>query len=301
MEKKEIKRALVISGGGAKGAWGGGLLQCLIEEKDYDWDMYFGTSTGSLLITLTALQEMEKLKSAYTSVSNKNIFSVNPFTKKGKINWLNAIWRTVRKKNSLGEANGLYKQIQRMFTEKEYNMLINMKRPLYPCATDYYSQSAKYVCNLNVDYETYCKFTLASASVPVAFDYVEVGDYLLLDGGVTQHIPIQKAIDEGADEIDVIVFRPEKIEYDGWQPNGWFDALLRTTTIQETQVSLNDVTIAMLRANNKDVKVRIRYTPYVLTHNSLVFDKEQMLKWWKEGYDYGKLDDKSTKITIKKK
>jgi len=117
MEKKNLKRALCISGGGCMGAWGGGLLQYLIEEKSYDWDMYFGTSTGSLLITLTALQEMDKLKEKYTSVTNKDIFSVNPFTKKGKINYFNLIWRTIRKKNSLGEANGLKKIIREMFTK----------------------------------------------------------------------------------------------------------------------------------------------------------------------------------------
>ncbi len=295
-----IKRSLVISGGGSKGAWGGGLLQYLIEEKGYDWDSYYGTSTGSLLITLTALQEMQKLKDKYTSVTNKDIFSVNPFTKKGKINYFNLIWRTIRKKNSLGEAAGLEKIIREMFTEKEYNMLRNMKRPLYPCATDFYSQSAKYVCNLDVDYDMYVKFTLASASVPVAMDYVKAEDFLLLDGGVTQHIPIQKAIDDGADEIDIIVFRPEKIDYDGWQPNGWFDTILRTTTVQENQVSQNDVMIATLQAKEKDITLRFRYTPYVLTHNSLIFNKEQMIKWWNEGYEYGKQNNTSVKVKINK-
>jgi len=298
MEDKKIKRSLVVSGGGAMGAWGGGLLQYLIEEKGYDWDSYYGTSTGSLLITLIALQETQKLKDKYTSVTNKDIFSVNPFTKKGKINYFNLIWRTIRKKNSLGEAAGLEKIIREMFTEKEFNMLVNMNRPLYPCATDFYSKSPKYVCNLEVDYDTYVKFTLASASVPVAMDYVDVSGFLLLDGGVTQHIPIQKAIDDGADEIDIIVFRPENIDYDGWQPKGWFDTLLRTTAIQETQVSLNNVTIANLNAKDKDVKLRFRYTPYVLTTNSLIFNKEQMLKWWKEGYEYGKLDGTSVKVKI---
>jgi NTE family protein len=43
-------RALVISGGGSKGAFAGGVAQYLIEEKNHEYDLFIGTSTGSLLI-----------------------------------------------------------------------------------------------------------------------------------------------------------------------------------------------------------------------------------------------------------
>ena len=43
-------RALVISGGGSKGAFAGGVAQYLIEQdKGREYDMFLGTSTGSLL------------------------------------------------------------------------------------------------------------------------------------------------------------------------------------------------------------------------------------------------------------
>ena len=43
-------KALVISGGGAKGAWAGGLVEYLSMEKGMDWDVFVGSSTGSLLV-----------------------------------------------------------------------------------------------------------------------------------------------------------------------------------------------------------------------------------------------------------
>ena len=55
-------RALVISGGGSKGAFAGGVAQFLIQELCHKYDLYVGTSTGSLLISHLALDKIEKIK-----------------------------------------------------------------------------------------------------------------------------------------------------------------------------------------------------------------------------------------------
>jgi len=296
-----IKRALVVSGGGSKGAWAGGLLQYLIEERKYDWDMYFGTSTGALLITLSALKEMSRLKEAYTNIDNNGIFSVNPLTKNGNINKLNAIWRIIRGKTSLGESGNLYKKIHEIFTEADYKKTISLNKLLHPCVVNYTRGYEEYACNTNTSYEQYVKYTLASTSVPIAMNLVDIDGDLFLDGGVLQHVPIQKAIDNGADEIDVIVLRPERVKLSTWQADNILDVLMRTIDIMETKISDYNVLTSDLIAKEKDVKIRIRYTPYNLTDSSkdsLIFDKAKMLKWWYDGYDFGKIENQSKKILL---
>ena len=64
-------RALVISGGGSKGAFAGGVAQYLIEEKKHEYDIFLGTSTGSLLITHLALKNIQKVKYNFTHVTQK--------------------------------------------------------------------------------------------------------------------------------------------------------------------------------------------------------------------------------------
>jgi|TARA_B110000977_G_C10944819_1_gene442274 predicted patatin/cPLA2 family phospholipase len=54
-------RALVISGGGSKGAFAGGISQYLIEELQHTYELYLGSSTGSLLISHLALNKTEKI------------------------------------------------------------------------------------------------------------------------------------------------------------------------------------------------------------------------------------------------
>jgi predicted patatin/cPLA2 family phospholipase len=91
-------------------------------------------------------------------------------------------------------------------------------------------------------------------------DFVNVDGKYLLDGGVTQHIPIQKAIDEGAEEIDIIVLREENPKCTNWTPKGksWFATLLRTIDIMEAQISNQNVIVGQLQAKSKDVKLRFR-------------------------------------------
>ena len=71
-------KALVISGGGSKGAFGGGVAQYLIEEKNREYDLLIGTSTGSLLVPFLAVKKLDKLKEVYTNVTQEDIIS-NPW------------------------------------------------------------------------------------------------------------------------------------------------------------------------------------------------------------------------------
>ena len=77
-------RALVISGGGSKGAFAGGVAQYLIEEKNHEYDLFLGTSTGSLLIPHLALGHIKQIHSIYTNVTMGSIFNICPFVVKTK-------------------------------------------------------------------------------------------------------------------------------------------------------------------------------------------------------------------------
>ena len=69
-----MKKALVISGGGSKGAFAGGIAQYLMEEEQHDYDLFVGTSTGSLLVSHLAAQKIAAIKHAFTHVTQAAIF-----------------------------------------------------------------------------------------------------------------------------------------------------------------------------------------------------------------------------------
>jgi len=245
MKNNKIK-SLVISGGGSKGAWAGGGLQYLVEEQTKDWNNYYGTSTGSLLITLTSLKKMYKLKEAYVDITQKKIFSINPFTKRGNINILNAIKRLFQRKTSLGESGGLKKIILKMFTKDEFLETISLGKKLYACVVNYTIGKVQFKSNQNVSYNEYVNYTWASTSVPIFTDIVQVNGSDYLDGGVMEHVPLQRAINDGADEVDIFILRPEKYEDEKWTPKNMFEVLTRTIELLEREISHSDVLIGKL-------------------------------------------------------
>ena len=57
-----MKKALVISGGGSKGAFAGGVAEYLLKEKKKNYNIFLGTSTGSLMVSHLALGKIDMNK-----------------------------------------------------------------------------------------------------------------------------------------------------------------------------------------------------------------------------------------------
>ena len=113
-------RALIISGGGSKGAFAGGVAQYLIENQKLEFDMFIGTSTGSLLVSHLALKKVKEIKEIYTSVTQEDIFNVCPFNIKKKngietisINHFNVLRNILSGRKTFGESHNLQKLIKK--------------------------------------------------------------------------------------------------------------------------------------------------------------------------------------------
>ena len=70
-------KALVISGGGAKGAWAGGFVEFLSKEAGMNWDILIGSSTGSLLVPLIAVNALDVYKRQVTTVGYIDAVLIN--------------------------------------------------------------------------------------------------------------------------------------------------------------------------------------------------------------------------------
>lgn len=122
-----MKRALVISGGGSKGAFAGGVAQYLIAESKLNYDLFLGTSTGSLLVSHLALGKIETIKKAYTHVTQELIFDNCPFlikqqgkVKRIKIHHLNVLKNFLRGRKIFGESNNLRKHLATYFLPSDF-------------------------------------------------------------------------------------------------------------------------------------------------------------------------------------
>jgi predicted acylesterase/phospholipase RssA len=88
--QKVNNRILVVSGGGARGAWGAGFAKKLSDSFGV-YNVAFGTSTGSLMNPLIVLGEFDRLQKAYTTVTQEKIFDLNPFKESGELRTKNSL------------------------------------------------------------------------------------------------------------------------------------------------------------------------------------------------------------------
>jgi len=106
------------------------------------------------------------------------------------------------------------------------------------------------------------------------------------DGGLGCIIAIEEAIRQGATDIDAIILNTEFQQTNRVHSRNAFDALDSIFGFISDRIEYQNLKIGSLVANEKKVKLRLFYTPRILTTNSLVFKKENMDLWWKEGWDY---------------
>jgi len=129
IDESYAQRVIVISGGGARGAWGGGVAESLHKEEKFNYDLAIGTSTGSLLVPFVISKNFEKAKESFTGVTQRSIFNVNPFKKKeGKedqIKFLPAIFRIVIGKRTIGESKNLRELIRRDIPIDVYEQMLD--------------------------------------------------------------------------------------------------------------------------------------------------------------------------------
>lgn len=288
-------RALVISGGGSKGAYAGGVAQYLMREEGRHYDMFLGTSTGSLLIPHLAVNDIDKLYDIFTNVQQHDIFSVSPFIQREKggreyvsIDFLNSTWQFIRMKRTFGESKALRRNIKKNFTKEEYLKIKATKEDVVVTVSNLSKNTVEYKSINDCTYEEFCNWIWISCNYIPFMSIAKVDGYEYADGGLGCVIPIREAIQRGATEIDAVVLEAEQMDRMKVLGKNPFSLMINLFGHLLNQVERNDIIIGKLAAKNKGVKLNLYYTPTDLTENSLIFSKKLMTKWWQLGYDYAK-------------
>lgn len=286
-------RALVISGGGSKGAFAGGVAQYLMEREKHTYDIFLGTSTGSLLVPHLACGKIGKLYDIFTNVQQHDIFSVSPFVQRKKgdreyvsIDFVNSLWQFIKRKRTFGESKSLKRNIKKNFTYDEYQFIKENNKDVIVTVANLSMNRVEYKSLNACTYEEFCDWIWISCNYVPFMSLAERNGHEYADGGLGSVIPIREAILQGATEIDAIVLEAESLDRQKVLGKNPFSLMISLFGHLLDQVEKNDIVIGKLAAKNNNVKLNIYYTPTTLTENSLIFSKRLMEKWWQQGYDY---------------
>lgn len=295
-------RALVISGGGSKGAFAGGVAQYLIENKKLHYDLFIGTSTGSLLVSHLALNKVEKIKNVYTSVNQESIFSNRPFVKKKKkngietigINHFNVLLNLLRGSKTFGESHNLKRLIKKNFTQEEFTVLKESSKDIVVTVSNLSTNRVEYKSIKDFDYDDFCDWIWISCNYTPFMSLVKKNGCEYADGGLGSMVPIEEAIKRGATVVDAIILQTEVSHFSRMPSLNAFSLLTNMFAFMLDRIEHQNIKIGKFAASNNNAIINFYYTPTILTTNSLIFNKEKMTEWWQSGFEFAKFKDQQS-------
>lgn len=269
-----MKTALVISGGGSRGAFAVGALEVLL-ERGWKFDIISGTSTGALIASLAAINDIDTLVKIYTSVRTKDILRLN--------------WRRFFR-DAIYDTKPLKKLIRKTMRGERYTQLMESKITILLCRVGYQTGSVLYGSQHPVEgrpeiqpwpnFDGYVSALLASTNEPTLMPPVQVDGETCFDGGVREVVPLRIVSTLGAERVVVIVNSPTAPALVS-DPYTKIVAIgTRTLDLMTTEIANDD----LLCANGVIV---IRPTQ-PLPGSSLEFDPEEMQQMRKIGREQAK-------------
>lgn len=188
------KTAFVLAGGGSRGAVQVGMLTELV-ERGIRADRVYGASVGAVNAAAYAgdptRSGMEHLQRVWRSLTGDTIFP------RGRAH---GPWTFFQQRAAVHANSGLRRILEDGLS---YERLEDAAIPIEVVATSLHDGRERWLTEGPA-----IDAVLASAAIPAMFPPVQIGDELLIDGGVVDNVPISRAIDAGATRVYVLLCGP---------------------------------------------------------------------------------------------
>ena len=181
--------ALILSGGGAKGAWEAGAAAAFI-EGGVPVRLVAGSSAGALNAAMVADGRLDRLQALWRSVSREQVYTLRPgvFFAGLLPGWLTML--TLDVAGSLFDPAPLRALIAGAI---DFERVRASSVRLLVVTTDLARRAPRFFDNATVSVEA----LMAAAAVPGAFPPVAVEGTLLVDGGLIGRAPVLEALAAG--------------------------------------------------------------------------------------------------------
>ena len=244
-------KALVLGGGGSKGAYHVGALEALM-ERGYRFDLYAGVSVGALVAAFMAQYQDDEaeeghqaLATLFCTIETRDIWRHWPFFRRTAGLWKPSIYNS--------------KYLRRLVeTHIDPLKVHGSGKKLRMGAVDI--QTRQYVV-FDEQTDMLHAAVTASASIPFAFLPTPMHGSLFVDGGVRAVTPLGAAIKAGATEVMAITLQPKHVLPDfDHKPNA-LDIALRSIEIMSDEIIANDIKIAQLYTKIRGLSLACEQSP----------------------------------------
>ncbi|MGE5455947.1 MAG: patatin-like phospholipase family protein [Ignavibacteriales bacterium] len=193
-----MKRALVLSGGGSRGAYQIGVWKAL-RELNIKYDIITGTSVGALNGAFMVQDNFEEVMEFWSNINFKEVFN-DTFFEKENLNKRKVIGKYLNDaffKQGL-EIKALEQNLDKYLNEELFfNSSIDYGTVIY----DFDNKRPLMIKKSDMEHNKLRDYVIASATLFPIFKKKKINDNYYVDGGYYDNLPINLAIDMGATEI----------------------------------------------------------------------------------------------------
>ena len=248
--------ALILSGGGAKGAWEAGVASTLI-ERGARVRLVAGSSSGALNAAMITDGRLDRLEATWRTITRDRVYALRPAVFFAGLlpGWLTLL--------SVGSARSLFDPAplrELISTSVDLDRVRRSDIRLLVVTTDLTRGARRVFDNATVTVDA----LMAAAAVPGAFPPVELDGSALVDGGVTGRAPVLDALESGIPVERVLVvmgFTPRERRSTPGSIRASLEAAFEIAMI--TQIE-RDAELARLRYPAIDLQILAPSTPLQL-------------------------------------
>ncbi len=185
------KTGLVVEGGGLRGIYGSGVLDCFLDAC-LEFDYCVASSAGAANVaSFLAKQKMRNHRFYTVYVKDKRYMSFG--------NWL--------KTGSFFGLEFIYDTLTNEIDPIDYDTMLSTKSIYQVTATNALTGRAEYL-DLSYFQKNNCRALMASCAMPVLCKPIAMQGKLYYDGGLADPIPVKRALEDGCRQLVVVLSQP---------------------------------------------------------------------------------------------
>ena len=252
---RDVPTTLILTGGGAKGAYEAGALAAF-SERGLPIRLVAGSSAGALTAAMVVAGRADRLEGAWRTMTREQIYSLRmPVFFAGLLpGWLTL--RALSGASSLLDPTPLRETIA---ASVELDRIRSSPIGLLVTATDMVRRQTRAFDNRTVTVEA----LVASAAVPGLFPAVEVDGALLVDGGLTGRAPVLEALDAAPVDRALVVlsYAPDEQGADAMTIRRSLEEAFETAMLHQIH---RDIELARLKHPAIDIQILTPSAPLKL-------------------------------------
>jgi len=249
----DASNALVLSGGGAKGAWEAGVAAALI-RGGLPIQLVAGSSVGALNAAMIADGRIDRLEELWRALTRDQVYAMRPSVFFAGLlpGWLTLL--VLDRTGSLFDAQPLRKLIGNSL---DLDRVRASPVRVVVTTTDLVRRQRRLFDNRTISIDA----LMAATAVPGAFPPVEVDGDLLVDGGLTGRAPILEALEGGGPLDRVVVLLSYATNERGEPPTTLRRALEESLEMAMVHQIRRDAELARLRYPGVDFQLLVPSAP----------------------------------------